>query len=304
MNILIDNLTKRYGNVTALDQVSLEIKNPGCYAVLGPNGAGKTTLFRVMSTIVRPDEGHVYINGYDVFLDRKKALSNVGFLVSVPEPPDFMKVKEFIEFSAKLRNKQANVTKLSELLDLPNLNSKCGNLSKGQKRRVYLAALLAQDPDILVLDEPTDGLDPIEVIRIKNVVRELKKDKIIVYASHILSEIIDICDYVFIMNKGKIIYRGSISAMTRMFRSKEIKVEFNRPVEKSIIYEKLKGYVLRVSPDGENRYVLEFDGSDESRKQIMKILIENFDVRSIYDSTASIENTFIKIINTLGGYYG
>ena len=299
MSVEIEHVDKFYGKNQVLKDINMNIKSTGCYAILGPNGAGKTTLFRVISTLIRPDSGSVRINGYDLFREREKALENVGFLVSVPEPPDFMTVREFIQFSAKLKGKNANLEDLNQKLDLPDFKARCGKLSKGQKRRVYLAAILAQDPQIMVLDEPTDGLDPIEIYRVKNVIKSIKKDKIILYSSHILSEIVDMCDYVYIMNKGRIIYHNNIVNIQKVFRSRVVRVEFDYPVRKEELKKTLFGYAISITVDG-NKADIEYDGTSKSRRELMLKLLEKYEVISFYDNTNSLEEAFVKILGVFG----
>ena len=300
MSVEVEHVSKSYGNIEVLKDINISITKPGCYAILGPNGAGKTTLFRVISTLITPDSGTVKINGYDVFKEREKALKDAGFLVSVPEPPDFLTVKEFINFSARLRGKTADIKALNDMLDLPPLNQKCGKLSKGQKRRTFLAALLAQDPKVLVLDEPTDGLDPIEIIKIKEVVKEIKKDKVILYSSHILSEVADICDYAYIMNKGKIIFHNSIYNIRKMFRPKSVKVEFGYEVPVEEIRSTLAGLITSIRKDGSHVVEIEFDGTPMTRREIMKRLVGNYEVRSFYDAEVNLEEAFVKILKVFG----
>ncbi len=300
-SILVEGLSKRFGKFTALDNVSFSVEKPGCYAVLGPNGAGKTTLFRILTTLIYPDSGRIVMDGKDVFQNKEEALKEMGSLVSVPEPPDFMTVREFIQFAAKIRGKEADVEALNSKLDLPNLNSKCGKLSKGQKRRTFLAAVVAQDPNILILDEPTDGLDPIEMYKVKSVIREMKEKKLILYSSHILSEVIDMCDYVFIMNKGKIVYKGSIANLERIFRPTSVKVEFDNQVNPGILKETLLGLVTKIQPDGDRRYEIFYDGESKTRREIIRKLIEVYDVRSFYDSGSSLESAFVKVLGVFSG---
>ncbi|BBG23653.1 ABC transporter ATP-binding protein [Sulfuracidifex tepidarius] len=300
-SVQVEGLSKNFGKFTALESVSFEIDKPGCYAILGPNGAGKTTLFRILTTLIYPDSGRILMNGKDIFRNKEEALKEMGSLVSVPEPPDFMTVREFIQFAAKLRGREADVESLNARLDLPNLNSKCGKLSKGQKRRTFLAAVIAQDPQILILDEPTDGLDPIEIYKVKSVIREIKQNKTILYSSHILSEVIDMCDYVFIMNKGKIIYKGSVTNLERIFRPTSVKVEFEYQINPGILKELLAGMVTRVQEDGDRRFEIFYDGDSETRKKILRKLVETYDVRSFYDSSSSLENAFVRVLGVFGG---
>ncbi|BCU68889.1 ABC transporter ATP-binding protein [Stygiolobus caldivivus] len=300
MSVVIDHVNKSYGKIEVLRDINITITKPGCYAILGPNGAGKTTLFRIISTLITPDSGTVKVNDYDVFKQREVALRDVGFLVSVPEPPDFLTVKEFISFSARLRGRTADIKKLNEMLDLPPINQRCGKLSKGQKRRTYLAALLAQDPKVLVLDEPTDGLDPIEIIKIKDVIKEIKKSKIILYSSHILSEVSDMCDYIYIMNKGKIIYNGSVYNIKRMFKPKSIKVEFNYEVPVEDIKATLGTLVTEIKQEGSMTFELGFDGTPMTRREILRRLVNNYEVRNFYDTETNLEEAFVKILRVFG----
>ncbi|WP_369610087.1 ABC transporter ATP-binding protein [Sulfurisphaera javensis] len=296
MSIEVSNLVKTFGKVVALEDISFKISSPGCYGILGPNGAGKTTLFKIMSTLIKPTNGSVRINDYDVFKDREKALKNTAFLVGTPEPYDYLTVKEFIEFAAKLRGKKVDVKSLKEELDLPDLRSRCGVLSKGQKRRVYLAALLAQDPQILVLDEPTDGLDPIEIYVIKNIIKKLKKEKIVVFSSHILSEVQELCDYIIII-KRRLLWQGSKEKLMRMFSPKSLRIEFLYP----IFIEEIKNLIGDISTnieqveDSNRTFIVHYSGNDNDRQKILERLIK-LGIRSFTDNTSTLEESYIRLL--------
>ncbi len=223
MEIKAVNLTKSFKNNLALDSISFDIKGRGIIGYLGPNGAGKTTTFKILSNLARADSGEAFINGINI-KNYKTALKNVSALIDEPEPYDEMTIHEFLEFIGRIRgmNKTLIENRINELkkeLNLENLNKKCGQLSKGNIQRVVIAAVLLPDTDILLLDEPTSGLDPAEAYDIKKLLKKLKKTKLIILSSHLLDEIKELCDYVILLDKGKIIAQGSVKSIIRKFGS-------------------------------------------------------------------------------------
>ena len=223
MEIKTVNLTKRFKNNIALDSINFDIKGKGITGYLGPNGAGKTTTLKILSSLERADSGEAFINGINI-KNYKMALKNVSALIDEPEPYDEMTIHEFLEFIGKIRkmNKLLIENRIKELekeLNLEDLNKKCGQLSKGNRQRVVIAAVLLPDTDILLLDEPTSGLDPAEAYDIKKLLKKLKKTKLIILSSHLLGEIKELCDYVILLDKGKIIAQGSVKSIIKKFGS-------------------------------------------------------------------------------------
>jgi ABC-type multidrug transport system, ATPase component len=223
MEIKTVNLTKRFKNNIALDSINFDIKGKGITGYLGPNGAGKTTTLKILSSLERADSGEAFINGINI-KNYKMALKNVSALIDEPEPYDEMTIREFLEFIGKIRkmNKLLIENRIKELekeLNLEDLNKKCGQLSKGNRQRVVIAAVLLPDTDILLLDEPTSGLDPAEAYDIKKLLKKLKKTKLIILSSHLLDEIKELCDYVILLDKGKIIAQGSVKSIIKKFGS-------------------------------------------------------------------------------------
>ena len=221
MEIKTVNLTKRFKNNIALDSINFDIKGKGITGYLGPNGAGKTTTLKILSSLERADSGEAFINGINI-KNYKMALKNVSALIDEPEPYDEMTIREFLEFIGKIRkmNKLLIENRIKELekeLNLEDLNKKCGQLSKGNRQRVVIAAVLLPDTDILLLDEPTSGLDPAEAYDIKKLLKKLKKTKLIILSSHLLGEIKELCDYVILLDKGKIIAQGSVKSIIKKF---------------------------------------------------------------------------------------
>lgn len=221
MEIKVVNLTKRFGNNTALNSINFDIKGKGIIGYLGPNGAGKTTTFKIFSNLIKASSGEAFINGINI-KNYKMALKNVSALVDQPEPYDEMTIHEFLEFIGKIRGMdekllENRIEELRKELMLEDLGKKCGQLSKGNRQRVVIAAVLLPDTDILLLDEPTSGLDPAETYDIKKLLKKLKKTKLIILSSHLLDEIKELCDYVILLDKGKVIAQGSVKSIIKKF---------------------------------------------------------------------------------------
>ena len=197
MDIEVKNLTKRYGDKIALDNISFSHKGKGIIGYLGPNGAGKTTTFKILAGLLKPNSGSVFVNGFDVRKDLKSVLLGMGAVIESPEPDRTQTIAEALRMSAEFNglstadiSKQIN--KYGKLLELPPLNSRIGRLSKGQRQRVSLVAALISEPSILLLDEPTSGLDPAERMKFKKLILSMKKDRLILISSHVIQEITEV----------------------------------------------------------------------------------------------------------------
>jgi ABC-2 type transport system ATP-binding protein len=299
MELAADNLVKQLGKTTALDGVSFKLEGKGCFGYLGPNGAGKTTTMKLFTNLLRPTSGRVMINGIDVTRAPATALKAVGSLVEEPEPYSFMTVREFMEFAARIRERNVDdveMKRVSERLDLPPPDALCSKLSKGLKRRVFLAALLVQGTDILLLDEPSAGLDPAESVVFRNIILELKKEKLIFLSSHMLFEVTQVCDSVTFLNRGKIIETGSVGDLTRKYASKALRVEFTEHIS-TVALEKLKaeGTVSNFEAEGERVYLLRFDGKEETRKRLVDNLYP-LGVRNIADAQLGLEQAYMELM--------
>ena len=210
MSISISNLTKTYGSQKAIDSISFEAGNKEIVGFLGPNGAGKSTTMKIVTGYLTADSGNVMVNGINVNTNPIEIKKQIGYL---PEgnPLYFeMYVREYLSFIGSIHKINKGLKKRIEaVIDLTGLrlesNKKTGQLSKGYKQRVGLAAALIHDPEVLILDEPTSGLDPNQIIDIREVIKELGKNKTVLFSSHILQEVENICDRVIIINKGHIV---------------------------------------------------------------------------------------------------
>lgn len=216
------NLTKRFGDKVALDGISFRFKGPGVIGYLGPNGAGKTTTLKIFSHLLRPTSGKALINGIDIQKDYVKALRSVAAVVETPEPFPDLGVRDFLTMVGGMRGLdgkeiERRISRLQKGLSLDDLDVRGKQLSKGNKQRAVLAAALIADAEILLLDEPTSGLDPAETRGLKDLIKKLKKTRLIFMSSHLLDEVIELCDKAVFINNGKIVLIDSVSNVTKKF---------------------------------------------------------------------------------------
>ncbi|MBQ6540202.1 MAG: ABC transporter ATP-binding protein [Oscillospiraceae bacterium] len=213
--IEVRNLVKRYGDYPALDDVSFTLEDGKIYGFLGPNGAGKTTTMNIMTGYLTPTEGEVVINGHSIAKEPEKAKRSIGYLPEIPPLYTDMTVTEYLRFAAELKKIPAKdrADAVNEVITLSKLEDVTdrliANLSKGYKQRVGLAQAVLGMPEIVILDEPTAGLDPKQIIEIRNLIRSLGKDHTVILSSHILSEIQELCDSIIIIHHGRIIADGT-----------------------------------------------------------------------------------------------
>lgn len=240
MSIIAKNVTKLYGQQKALDNVSFEINSGEVIGFLGPNGAGKSTMMKIITCYLPQTEGEISVCGQNISEDPIAIKRIVGYL---PEHNPLyldMYVKEYLEFCAgiyKLSDKSAQVKKMIDTVGLGiEQNKKIGALSKGYRQRVGLAQALIHNPKVLILDEPTTGLDPNQIVEIRNLIKNLGKEKTVMLSTHIMQEVKAICDRVIIVNKGKIVADDSAENVSRQGNyTQVIKVEFDKaPDEKEL----------------------------------------------------------------------
>lgn len=209
--IQVENLVKQYGKHTAVDQISFHIEKGKVYGFLGPNGAGKSTTMNILTGYIGATGGSVIINGYDITKEPEKAKACIGYLPELPPLYPDMKVIEYLNFAAELKKikkseRVEQIQKIMNMVDITDVSNRLiRNLSKGYKQRVGLAQAILGYPEIIILDEPTVGLDPKQILEIRDLIKELGKEHTVILSSHILSEISAVCDQIIIIANGKLV---------------------------------------------------------------------------------------------------
>lgn len=254
MTIELHNITKLYGTQRALDNVSLSIDKGEITGLLGPNGAGKSTMMKIICCYLPPSEGTASVYGFDVMEEPMKVKSRIGYLPEHNPLYTDMYVREYLKYIAgifKIRNDIEE--RINEVIDLTGLqveqNKKIGALSKGFRQRVGLAQALIHDPDVLILDEPTTGLDPNQLLEIRELIKKIGKEKTVLLSTHIMQEVDAICDRVLIINEGKLVADKATSEISQLLQSSEIiSVEFDKSIKSSDL-KKIDGiqHVLEVN---------------------------------------------------------
>jgi ABC-2 type transport system ATP-binding protein len=237
MSIEVNNISKSYGVQKALDNVSFSVKKGEIVGFLGPNGAGKSTLMKILTTYITADEGSASVNGFDVDSQAKSVQQSIGYL---PEHNPLyldLYVREYLAFNADVY--KVAKSRIEEVIQLTGLSNeshkKVGHLSKGFRQRVGLANALLHNPDVLILDEPTTGLDPNQLVEIRNVIKNVGKDKTVFLSTHIMQEVEAICDRVIIINNGKIVADKKLDNLISAEKEQVIEVEFDYKVEEQLI---------------------------------------------------------------------
>ncbi len=223
MGITIHNLTKKYGIQTALDTISFSIQKGEVVGLLGPNGAGKSTLMKSITGAILPDSGEIKVDEFSVLQQPIENKKRIGFLPENNPLYYEMYVREYLKFVADIRNeKNERIEEVIQKVGLsPESHKKIGQLSKGYKQRVGLAQAILSNPEILILDEPTNGLDPNQILEIREVIREIGKSKTVILSTHIMQEVEALCSRVILLNKGKIVSDSPIEEFKGQYKSME-----------------------------------------------------------------------------------
>lgn len=237
MSIEVNSISKSYGSQRALDSISFSVNKGEIVGFLGPNGAGKSTLMKILTTYIHADEGKAVVNGHDVNSEPKAVQLSIGYL---PEHNPLyldLYVREYLAYNADVY--KVPKSRIEEVIELTGLTSeshkKIGQLSKGYRQRVGLANALLHNPDVLILDEPTTGLDPNQLIEIRNVIKNAGKDKTVFLSTHIMQEVEAICDRVIIINNGRIVADKKLDKLISADKEQVIEVEFDYKIEEQAI---------------------------------------------------------------------
>ena len=294
MSIEVKNVTKEYGEQKALDQVSFSINTGEIVGFLGPNGAGKSTMMKIITCYLPQSAGLVTVNGFNTSEESMKVREQVGYL---PEHNPLyldMYVREFLNFAAGLSNApKGRVDEMIEKTGLgPEKHKKIEALSKGYRQRVGLAQALIHDPQVLILDEPTTGLDPNHIVEIRDLIKSIAKDKTIMLSTHIMQEVEAICDRVIIINKGRIVADKPTGELSEMTSNRQVvKVEFEDKIDLASL--KKLGGIESVRELKKNTYSVESSSGQDMRKALFKFAVEqDTTILEINQESKSLERVF------------
>ena len=309
--IEVKNITKKYGTFTAVDNINFEVNDHEIVGFLGPNGAGKSTTMNMITGYIEPSKGKIIVNGHDVSKSPIRAKKQIGYMTeNVPLYPE-LTVKEFVTYMAELKRvkkkvRKAEVESVLEKTGLTSVENKLiKNISRGYKQRVSLAGALIGNPDILILDEPTVGLDPKQITEIRELIKNLGKEHTVILSSHILSEVSQICEKVIIINNGKILAVDTpenLEEQTKNDNSIIVTVEDKKGKMKNID-KKLDGVTsikqIKDNQDGTIQYLISAKKDVDIRKEVFEILPkEDITIFELKKSENTLEDAFLKIINS------
>jgi ABC-2 type transport system ATP-binding protein len=303
MSIEVKGLTKVYGEQKAVNNISFSVKKGEIVGFLGPNGAGKSTTMKMITGYLEPDAGIVHVSGIDVRKDPLGVKKKIGYLPESNALYYDMFIREYLGFMASVHGvpaKKAAIDRVIELTGLtPEKKKKVGQLSKGYKQRVGLAAALLHNPEVLILDEPTSGLDPNQIVEIREVIRAQGRDKLVLFSSHILQEVEAICDRVIIINKGQIVADDRLSALQQAKSTNIVKVGFKEPLEPEWI-RRLPG-VKNVNRMDAHTWSIETDDPETVRKELVQLSLQhNLNIVSLQSENQSLEEVFRSLTNAKG----
>ena len=297
MSITVQNITKSFGSQKALNNVSFTINKGEIVGFLGPNGAGKSTMMRILTTFYKADKGEAAVNGFDVLEAEKEVQKSIGYL---PEHNPLyleMYVKEYLAFNADVyKVDKSRINDIIEQTGLsPEAHKKIGQLSKGYRQRVGLAAALLHDPEVLILDEPTTGLDPNQLIEIRKLIREIGKEKTILLSTHIMKEVEAVCDRVIIINKGELVADKKLEEL-REVEEQIIEVEFDYRVEEQLLQQmpnvsKVKntgGFVYEITfGTSKDMRPIVFDFAHDNKLKTLQLSRKNKNLESLFTELTS-----------------
>jgi len=300
--IKVENLTKYYGKRLALDDISFNIEKGEIVGFLGPNAAGKTTTMRILTGFLAPTQGNVWIAGHNILSHSLEARQHIGYLPeAVPLYTD-MTVRSYLDFLARIRGLDKNKIKarMEEVVAMCHLEEYIdviiGKLSKGFRQRVGVAQAIIHEPDVLILDEPTIGIDPIQVAMTRQLIRELGKGCTILLSTHVLPEVSMVCERVIIIHKGRIVAKDSIENLASMISGgKRIRLEVEGPPQKIAQHLRKIPGVIRVSRE-KSHYIVECTADQDPRSQIMATMVQGgWTLLSLDSVEMSLEEVFLKL---------
>ena len=295
MSISISNLSKNYGTQKAVNNISFKVNKGEIVGFLGPNGAGKSTTMKMITGYLNADAGNIQVCGIDVSQNNVESKKKIGYLPEANPIYFEMYVREYLLFTAGVHQLKNSKERTEEIIKTVGLtleaNKKIGQLSKGYKQRVGLAAALIHEPEVLILDEPTSGLDPNQIIEIRNVIKALAKDKTVLFSSHILQEVEAICERVIIINKGNIVADDSLQNLQLAKAGQQfVSVTFQEDIDINDLQN--LDSTVNISASG-NTFRIQTNDAEKLRKQIVKLSIDkNLNIVSLQNQSNSLEDVF------------
>ena len=306
--IEINNLVKKYGDHVAVDNLSLKVEPGKIYGFLGPNGAGKSTTMNIITGYLGATSGEVKINGFDIFTQPEEAKKCVGYLPEIPPLYIDMTVVEYLDFVAELKklDKKNRKNYVKEAMDTTGITEVSGrmirNLSKGYKQRVGLAQAILGYPEVIILDEPTVGLDPMQIIEIRNLIKKLGENHTVILSSHILTEISAVCDHVFIISKGKLVASDSTEMLlSEMSGEQEISLTIKgdaEAVSNSVkdIEDVTNVNICDASEEGTSLLIVTAKKKSDVREHVFeKVISCNAVILEMKTVSKSLEDVFLEL---------
>lgn len=306
ISIKVDKISKFYGSTCAVNELSFCVKKGTIHGFLGPNGAGKSTTMRLIAGLITPSRGEVYVNDKNVQANHKQIKSCIGILLEIPPLYKDMEVAEYLTFVAKLHQVPKKLLKhrlesVMHKLGIEHVaNRLIGNLSKGYKQRVGVAQAIIHSPDIVILDEPTVGLDPSSVISMRKLIQELKKEHTVLLSSHLLHEVGLICDEVTIIDQGRLVVTGSMDEINNKLTGKNIIVCLVSNFQKQKILELEKWDAIQkidyINKDIFTEISIYTDSIEDRRAEISKFIVESeMELFEFYQHKRDLEQIFLEV---------
>lgn len=300
-SIIVENLGKSYGDFRALDGVSFKIKPGEIVGFLGPNGAGKTTTMKILTCFMAPSEGKASVGGYDVYADSIEVRKRIGYLPESVPLYDEMMVYDYLNFIAEIRGiptkkRHDAIAKVVELTGLKHMISRdIGELSKGYRQRVGLAQAIIHEPEVVILDEPTSGLDPNQIVEIRDLIKEIGKEKTVVFSTHILQEVAAVCDRIILIVEGKIIADDSVEGLENRIKKRHGGLVIETYSDPKVFLRSMSSIDRIVNLDTKNTYRIETNNVDETRNFIYEHHAK--EIIGLYEYRPSLEDIFRTLTN-------
>jgi len=295
MSIVVSHLSKNFGQQKAVNDISFSVAKGEIVGFLGPNGAGKSTTMKMITGFIKPNQGSAFVNGINVVENAIAAKRCIGYLPEANPLYFDMYVKEYLHFIAGIHQLTNKNERVAEIISITGLTiesgKKVGQLSKGYKQRVGLAASLIHNPGVLILDEPTSGLDPNQILEIRNVIKQQGATKTVVFSSHILQEVEAICDRVIIINRGQMVANDTLVNLKKLSEHNRVKVEFEEMVDETLFQHLTK--IAAATKINNYTWLLNAADATDARRQLLDLAVRHqLNIVSLQTEGGSLEQIF------------